>query len=58
MCRLPREEGAQVARANLAQRGETLAAQELETGAHVALIRLARQLGETPLDAAVDDDVG
>jgi hypothetical protein len=55
---LIRQETAQVRRANLRQRRDTLAAQMLKAGAHVALIRLAGQLRETALHAAVDQEVG
>src|ERR1700730_1625912 len=51
------QEATQLSRVNLDQRAYPRRAQEVKAGAHVTLIRLARQLRETALDAAVDDEV-
>ena len=57
MCRLLGEEAAQLGRVNLDQCADPLRAQEVKAGANVTLIRLARQLRKTALDAAVNDEV-
>jgi hypothetical protein len=51
------QETPQVGRADLGEHRGIAALQELKTGAHVALIRLACQLGHTALHAAVDEEV-
>jgi hypothetical protein len=55
---LLREEAPQVRRSDLRQRGDALRAQEFEARAHVALVRLVREVCEAALHAAEDDEVG
>jgi hypothetical protein len=51
------QEAPQLGRVNLDQRADPSRAQEVKAGAHVALIRRARKVRETALDAAVDQEV-
>src|SRR5271166_6306146 len=51
------QEAPQLRCVNLDQRADPLRAQEVKAGAHVTLIRLARQLRKTALDAAVNGEV-
>lgn len=55
--RLIGQEAAQVSGANLNQGADPLTSQKLDAGAHIALIRLARQVGQTPLHTAENDEV-
>ena len=52
------EEAPQIGGPYLDKRRESLLAQELDAGAHVALVCPARVLRQTALDAAIDDEVG
>ena len=54
---LLRQEAPNVGGAGIRERCDALAAKELKACAHVALIRLARQIGQTVLHTAVDEEV-
>jgi hypothetical protein len=54
---LIREEATQIRGTDLGRRRDAIAAQELKTGAHVTLIRLTRQIRQTTLDTAVNQEI-